>query len=174
MSRNFDPEYLQKIWDVQQTGPVGFFKHRVVIPIKYQGYTVSFTCRSYVGSEVRYLSCPTDMEAIPHKDILYGIDEVPSRNRGIVIEGCPDAWRFGPGSVATFGTKLTPSQLKLLCSFKRVVLFRDLDEAGEAAWALAAARLRFAGSRLDIVSPDGVDDAAELTQDEADYLMKIL
>lgn len=172
--RNFDPEKISKMFGVMQTGPVGWLSHRLYIPIKYHGYTISYTCRSYAGSGTRYLSCPQSQEAIPHKDNLYFIDEVPGRSRIVILEGCTDVWRMGPGSVATFGSKVTPAQLKLMCCFQRVVLFRDLDEAGERAWAQVGARLRFAGVRLDIVSPEDVGDAAELPQNEADYLMRTL
>lgn len=172
--RNFDPEKISDMFGVMQTGPAGWLRHRLYIPIKYYGYTISYTCRSFIGSEVRYLSCPQDKEAIPHKDNLYFIDEVPGRNRLVVVEGCTDVWRMGPGCVATFGSKVTPAQLKLMCSFKRIVLFRDLDEAGERAWQQVGARLRFAGVRLDIVAPENAGDAADLPQNEADYLMRIL
>lgn len=172
--RRFDPEKLIRMWGILQTGPVGTYKFRIVIPIKFLGYTVSYTCRSYVGHETRYMSCPTQLEAIPHKEILYGLDEVPSKKRLVVVEGGgPDVWRMGPGCVSTFGTKVTPAQIKIMTNYKRVILLRDLDEAGLLAWEKVAARLRFAGTELVIVDPPA-QDPAELTDNEAEYLMRNL
>ena len=173
-SRGFDAEAIERLWDVSEIGPVGRHKFRLFIPIKFQGYAVSWTCRSIVGSDVRYLSCPTEKEMVPHKQILYGIDEVPSRNRLVVVEGCTDVWRLGPGSVATFGTKFTQSQLKLMSSFARIVLIRDSDSAGRMAWDKLAMQLEGLGLPVLVHSLDGAEDAAALPQDEATYLMKTI
>lgn len=172
--RGFDAEQLARLWDIKMTGPVGRYKFRIYIPIKFQGYTVSFTCRSYVNSDIRYLSCPSSQEKIPHKQILYGIDEVPNRNRIVVVEGCTDVWRLGPGAVATFGTKFTQSQLKLLSAFKRIVLVMDSDAAGASAWRKLAAQLEGFGIATFLHDLGGVEDAAALSQVEADYLMRTL
>lgn len=176
--RNFDVEYLEKVFGLKQTSFMGWLNHRLFIPIFYQGYMISYTCRSYAGSETRYISCKADSEAIPHKDNLYHLDDVPGRRRIVVVEGCTDVWRLGSGAVATFGTKVTPSQIKILCQFKNVILLRDLDNAGRIAWDSIAARLRFTGTRLKVINPQEIShtatDAAELTQDEANYLMRSL
>lgn len=175
MERGFDVDELERLWDIRMFGPVGRYKFRIYIPIKFQGLTISYTCRSYVGSDVRYLSCPSAEEKIPHKQILYGIDEVPSRNRVVVVEGCTDVWRLGPGAVATFGTKVTQSQLKLLSAFKKIVLVRDSDTAGRVAWGKLKAQLE--GFGLDVIAhtlDSGVEDAASLPQSEANYLMRTL
>lgn len=176
--RNFDPEKLEKMYGLKDTGLGGVLKGRIFIPIHYQGYMISYTCRSYVGSDLRYFSCSSEKEAIPHRDNLYLIDEVFGNQRLVVVEGCADAWRLGPGAVATFGTKVTAAQLKILCQFKRIFLLRDLDEAGRVAWEKVGARLRFAGVKLKIIKPSEISstakDAAELTQNEANYLMRSL
>ena len=173
-NQGYDAEELEHLWDIKMTGPVGRYKFRIFIPIKFQGFTVSFTCRSYVGSDVRYLSCPSAEEKIPHKQILYGIDEVPNRNRIVVVEGCTDVWRLGPGAVATFGTKVTQSQLKLLSAFKKIVLIRDSDKAGAVAWRKLEAQLEGFGLNAVVHTLEGVEDAAGLSQVEANYLMRTL
>ena len=171
--RGFDPDRLAKEFDLMSTGPVGTHRLRIVIPVQYQGFNVSYTCRSYVGSETRYLACAEDKELIPAKDILYNIDSVSSKKSIAVTEGCPNVWRLGAGSVATFGTKVTPSQLKFLVQFKRVVLIRDMDEAGLQAWTDLSCRLQAFG--VDTVMPDlDVPDAALLDEREAKYMMKQL
>ena len=173
-ARDFDPDKLIKLHDLRQTMPTGKYNYRLLIPVKYHGYNVSYTARSIINHDTRYMSCTASDECVPIKDVLYFIDEVPGRNRVVVMEGCFHVFRFGPGSVATFGTAVTPAQLKLLTAFKRVVLFQDLDDAGEAAWQKVASRLRFAGSRLDVIKPDSAADAADIPQVEADYLMRTL
>lgn len=172
--RGFDAEVLQKLWDVKQFGPTGKYKFRIYIPIKFQGHTISYTCRSYVGCETRYLSCPSALEKIPHKQILYGIDEVPNNKRIVVVEGCTDVWRLGPGAVATFGTKFTHSQIKLLSKFRKIVLLRDMDAAGATAWGKLEKTILALGLDVSVVALDGVGDAAELSQIDANHLMKIL
>lgn len=176
--RNFDVEYLERVFGLKQTPFLGWLKHRVFIPIFYHGHMISYTCRSYINSDVRYISCNADSEAIPHKDNLYHLDDVPGKKRIVVVEGCTDVWRLGSGAVATFGTKVTASQIKILCQFKNVILLQDLDNAGRTAWASVAARLRFTGTKLVIISPAEISstakDAAELTQNEANYLMRSL
>lgn len=172
-SRNFDPKRLEKEFDLMSTGPIGSHRLRIVIPVQYQGFNVSYTCRSYAGSETRYLACAEAHELIPAKDILYNIDSVSSRNSVAVVEGAPDVWRLGAGAVGTFGTKVTPSQLKFLVQFRRVVLIRDMDDAGQNAWAEVQARLQAFGVDAfvhDLEAPD----AAELDEREAKYLMKQL
>ena len=172
-SRNFDPDQLAKEFDLMSTGPVGKHRLRIVIPVQYNGFNVSYICRSYAGSETRYLACPDAEELVPAKDILYNIDSVPNRQKIVVVEGATDVWRLGAGSVATFGTKVTPSQLKFLVQFRRVVLIKDMDDAGQDAWGEIYARLQAFG--VDAVIHDlDVADAAELDEREAKYLMRQL
>lgn len=171
--RNFDPFRLEKEFDLMATGPVGKHRLRIVIPVQFKGFNVSYTCRSYAGSETRYIACDAEDELVPAKDILYNIDNVTSRRSVVVVEGCTDTWRLGAGCVATFGTKITFSQLKFLVQFKRVVLIRDMDDAGLNAWEDAYSRLCAFG--VDAVIQDlDVPDAAEMDEREAKYLMKQL
>lgn len=175
-ARGFDPERLEKEFDLMATGPVGKHRLRIVIPVQYQGFNVTYTCRSYAGSDTRYIACDGADELIPAKDILYNIDSVPSRKSIAVTEGCPNVWRLGAGAVATFGTKVTPSQLKFLVQFRRVVLLRDIDDAGLNAWRELHARLSAFGVDVDMPNlglPEG-SDVAEMDEREAKYLMRQL
>lgn len=176
--RDFDPEKLEREFELKDTGLGGHWKGRVFIPIFVQDRMISYTCRSYVGSETRYLSCSSEKEVSPHADNLYHADNLFGHKRVVVVEGCADVWRLGNGAVATFGTKVTASQLKLLCKFQRIFLLRDLDEAGRIAWDKIGARLRLAGVELKIIKPSDISltakDAGEFTQQEADYLMRSL
>lgn len=172
-SRNFDPFQLEREFGLMATGPVGKHRLRIVIPVQYQGFDVSYTCRSYAGSETRYIACSLEKELVPAKDILYNIDAVPSRKSIAVTEGCPNVWRLGAGAVATFGTKATASQLKFLVQFRRVVLIRDMDAAGLEAWTELQARLAVFGIEVEMPKLD-VLDAAEMDEREAKYMMRQL
>lgn len=169
--RNFDPDEIEKLYHVQETGFVGPYRGRIVIPVMFAGYMISYVCRSYTGSETRYMACPTDKEAIPAKDILYNIDNVPNKQRIVVVEGITDVWRLGDGAVATLGTKVTPSQLNFLIQFARVVLIRDMDNAGSVAFTELQARLRAFRIPTSVIKIDA-EDAAALDPREAKYLMK--
>lgn len=172
--RGFDPCLIESLYGVRQTGPVGFHRHRLVIPITYHGHVVSWTCRSIIGSEVRYITCDEKNEAIPSKDILYNYDHIINRNKVVVVEGCTDVWRLGHGAVATFGTKVTASQTKILTRFSRIYLYQDLDEAGTIAWRKVSRILQAAGCEVITIKPKEVGDPSEMSDAEAKYLMKSL
>ena len=89
-----------------------------------------------------------------------------------MVEGIADAWRLGPGAVATFGIKYTPQQITALKSFKRVSLLYDTDdEAMKQANKLAYALAPFC--TVEILGLfEG--DPADLPQSEADKLMRSL
>lgn len=172
--RNFDPSLIESLYGVRQTGPVGFHRHRLVIPIIYHGHMVSWTCRAIHGSEIRYITCNEKDEAIPSKDILYNYDNLIGRNRIVVVEGCTDVWRLGHGAVATFGTKVTASQAKILTRFNRIFLYQDLDEAGTIAWRKVSGLLRAAGCEVITIKPREYEDPSEMSDVEAQYLMRNL
>jgi len=84
------------------------------------------------------------------KSVLYGVDYI--RHAAVVVEGPADAWRVGPGAVATFGVVVTPDQLARLARFPvRVVCF-DSDPPGRARAAkLVSALAPFPGKTYDVV-----------------------
>jgi len=75
--RKFDPEVIEKIWDVQGTGPISLmdgisFSHRLVIPIYWENRIVSFQTRDITAKHsLRYITCPEQRERIKHKHIFY-------------------------------------------------------------------------------------------------------
>jgi len=76
-NRNFDPEYLEKEWNLFGTGPLSKldninYKYRIIIPFIWDKKVVSFDSRDITGKQIRYLACPAERELIPHKNILYG------------------------------------------------------------------------------------------------------
>jgi len=123
--RGFDPEELERKYNLLGTGPAGHLPHRIVVPIFHRRRMVSWQARDITGlAELRYISAGKDKEKIFHKDILYNLDNC--RGRAVItVEGITDAWRLGDGCCATFGTKVRPAQVKLLAGFDRVFFVYD-------------------------------------------------
>lgn len=173
-SRGFDAEKVIREFQLQQTGPVGQHRHRLIIPIQYKGHTVSYTCRGIIGQQVRYITCSAHREMIPSKEILYNADNARNKKAVVVVEGCTDVWRLGRGSVATFGTRFTPKQIMALAEFERVYLLQDSDFAGNNAWADLDTQLRARGARPVRMTLTECKDAGDLPDADAQYLMKTL
>lgn len=172
--RGFDAERVVREFGLQQTGPVGQHRHRLLIPIQYKGHIVSYTCRGIIGQQIRYITCAAHREMIPSKDILYNIDNARNKKAVLVVEGCTDVWRLGRSSVATFGTRFTPKQVQLMAEYERVFLLQDNDFAGNNAWADLYVQLRARGSEPINMMLETGKDAGELSDTDANYLMKTL
>jgi hypothetical protein len=178
IKRNFDPDKLEKEWNLVGTGVISFldkidYKFRIIAPIFWEGRQVSFQGRDITNkSNTRYKACPETREIIKHKHIVYGRQE-KWKDVGICVEGITDVWRLGFDSFATFGIKYTPQQLRLIAkTFKRVfVLFDDDPQAIEQANKLIS-ELRFRG--IDSLRISIKNDPASMSQNEANYLIKQL
>jgi len=116
-------------WNLQSTGYVGNYKHRIFAPVTLEGQMVSFQCRaSHPNQSPPYLACAEKDEIVHHKHILYGFDQAVSKNKCIVVEGITDVWRLGKGAVATFGKKYTKEQIQMLANnFNEIFIFSDSD-----------------------------------------------
>lgn len=171
--RGFQVGKLLQRWGLKSTGPMGAYKHRVVVPITFQGKIVSYTARDVTGrAEIKYKSCKLEDEVVYHKSILYGLDLLPYRT-GVIVEGCPDVWRLGPGAVATFGIEFTPDQV--MCAAIHLdyafIFFDPEPQARKQAEKLGLA-LSALGVGVEILNaPDGHPDPGDMPQDEADELM---
>ena len=109
-SRGFNPEEIERIWNVQGIGLAVKYSHRLFIPIEYQGEVVSWTTRSIRDdADMRYISAPEEDEALNHKELLYGDDK--AQHAICVVEGPTDAWAIGPGTIATCGTAISRAQM---------------------------------------------------------------
>jgi len=177
--RLFDPEYLERKYNLQSTGPIALldhsdYRHRIMIPYYWNYEQVSFDSRDVTGKNTsKYMACPKNREIIPHKEILYGAQE-KWNSTGICVEGCTDVWRFGDNSFAVSGIKYTPKQVRLITkTFKRVFVCFD----GEESQALEQANklvseLKFRG--VDSFRVDIEGDPGGMDQKEANYLVKQL
>jgi hypothetical protein len=177
-NRNFDPAYLEKLWGLLGTGVYSKldnidYKFRIVIPFVWGGKVVSFDTRDITGKDPgRYKACSKERELIPHKEIIYGKQEL-FKSSAICVEGPTDCWRFGPFSFAVSGIKYTPYQLRLIAkTFKRVAVCFDGEEQAKVQATKMVAELKFRG--VDAFRVDIEGDPGGMGQNEADYLVKQL
>lgn len=170
-----NPERLASEWGLLGTGPHGPYKFRIIIPVYYKGEAVSYTSRDITGrSALKYKSCSQEDEVKPIKDCLYGIDKAAG-DSVVVVEGPADAWKFGPGAVATFGIKWTKAQANILAqTFSHVTIFFDPEpQAYQKAKELAD----YIGweCQADVVTPGKWRvDPGGLSEEEARGVMKEL
>lgn len=177
-NRNFDPDYLVKVWGLLGTGPVSNldkidYKLRIIIPFIWGNELVSFDSRDITGKDPgRYKACPKDREIIAHKSILYGKQEA-WKNTGILVEGPTDVWRLGTSSFACSGIKYTPEQVRVIPNyFKRIAVCFDDDPQAKIQANKIVAELKF--RNVDAFRIDIKGDPGDMEQNEADYLVKQL
>lgn len=155
-SRNFDPKEIQKIWQIGGIGISPQLSWRIWLPIIYQKEIVSWTTRSISNDvKLRYISAREEEESVSHKTILYGIHL--AQHTIIIVEGPLDAWRIGPGAVATFGISYTEQQMRLASRFPiRVIVFDNETKAQLKARQLFNDLSVFSGQNylVNLDSPD--------------------
>ncbi len=170
-NRGFNWRKIEKIWKIHGIGIASRLQWRIWIPIHYHGEIVSWTTRSISNNPntTRYISAGVDEELIPHKELLYGEDSV--RHAIIVNEGPINAWRIGPGAVATFGVGYTQEQLLKISKYPiRAVCFDNEYEAQKRAKKLVNDLSVFPGETFNILLD--AKDVAEETQKNIDRIRK--
>ena len=124
--RRFDVSVIEK-YDLYATGPIGDYKHRLIIPIYMNNRMLGFVGRDVSGKSPIPYKNSSDVYSIKDaKQCLYNVDNVP-RKTVVIVEGVFDAWRIGDGAVATFGTRYTHEQLLLLRGMRRAFVMYDAD-----------------------------------------------
>lgn len=180
ISRNFDPDKLERDWNLLGSGPVSLldninYRHRIILPFYWNGKIVSFDSRDITGKhKSKYMACPKSRELVPHKSILYGRQE-KWKDTGICVEGPTDVWRLGTQSFAVSGIEYTARQVRQMAkTFKRIfVLFDDDPQAVVQANKLVA-ELRFRKVEAIFMESILAPDPGSVKQSDADYLVKQL
>lgn len=174
VDRAFAPEYLAEQFGLLGTGALGPYKFRIIAPILFNGELVSYQGRDITDKQsAKYKACPRELERIHHKHIVYAYDM--AKQDVLVVEGVTDVWRMGPGSVALFGIKFTPAQVKLLTAFRRVfVWFDEEDPEAEEQNHRLISDLAALGTEAESIRVGIEGDPGDLKQEDADYIMREL
>lgn len=171
--RGFDPAELETLWKIQGLGrDAGRLAWRVLIPIFLESKPVSWTTRSITDSGQRYLSAPSEKEAVPHKHLLYGEDYCGLSV--IVVEGPFDVWKIGPGAVCVFGTTLSDEQVSRLSRFPYRYVCLDAQPSGQkAAERLCRQLATLPGETYNVVLESG-KDPSRASEKELRKLKKLI
>lgn len=174
--RNFRVKYLTDFWGITGTGPFSKldginYSNRIIAPIHWNGKLVSWQSRDIIGrTKLKYMACPQARERIEHQTILYG-KQTEWKPRGICVEGITDVWRFGKYSFATFGIDFTDEQfIQIWNSFDEVAIAFDPDPQAQVQAEKLMNRLIPKGVKAWMIPLEC--DPADMTQDDADYLVK--
>ena len=175
--RGFNAKEVTERYGLLGTGPVSpldgiDYKHRIIIPISWEGRVVSFQGRDITDrSQVKYLACSESREIINHKTILYGDGNWQRENPCIIVEGVTDAWRIPWQVAAVFGIQYKIEQVKLIAGmFKHVIVVFDDDPQAVVQSKKLSADLRFRG--VDARSEFIQGDPGGLTDEQARYLVR--
>lgn len=170
--RRFAPRTLVKTWGVLSGPMMGRWRYRIIIPIEVKGRALSFIGLDHTGDrDVKYLAASTSESILPTKALLYGADHV--HRSVVVVEGVTDAWRIGPGAVATLGMGVTPKQvdslLKLDADHYHIMF--DGESLAIANAHKLGRELRMAGKDVEVIELDD-GDPGDLPDDEAEAIRK--
>lgn len=128
--RGFDPDELEKVWGIQGIGLAAKLAWRIFIPIQdHNENNASWTTRSLCEDGARYVSASVQQEAVSRRSLLYG--EHLCKKSVIVVEGPTDAWRVGPGAVATMGVSFSRSQVLRLSRYPMRVICMDTEKGAQ-------------------------------------------
>lgn len=170
-NRGFIPEKLEELYNIKGTPAYAPIGARVVIPIYCDGILISWTARSVTDTDPRYLICPKNKEAMSNRSVLYGWQY--GMKMAVVVEGIFDAWRLGPGAVATMGLGFSPEQVELLSTLNKVYILFDNDKPARKRSMDMAERLILL-TDVSVLELSGYHDPAEVPQKKADKWMKEL
>lgn len=186
--RGFNPSDLEFYYNIRYTGMMEKWEgtdwgFRVIIPVlDIDGTLKSFQGRDATGkSALRYLFPPATKTIRDSKQLIYGANLCTRRSRVVVVEGVFDAWRLGPGAVATFGTSVTREQISILSNWEQVVLCFDPEPEAQAHAKEIAVELNAIGRNVVVACEDfgknadgSAKDIADLSNDDAASLRRQL
>lgn len=171
-TRGFDPEEIQRKYQIRFCYQIGRFPYRIIIPVILDGKVVNLTARDVTGEQApKYKNLSNDEAIRPMKDCLYNFDSVSDRI--IIVEGVTDVWRIGQGSVATMGTEYTLKQIALIMKkdIKKAFILYDADATRKAE--KLANELSILIPTVEVITLDS-GDPADMKPEEVKQLRKEL
>ncbi|HEV2348720.1 MAG TPA: DNA primase [Terriglobia bacterium] len=167
----FAPEMAEKsglvLRDQESNRRYDRFRRRIIFPIQNEsGKVVAFGARALGEDQPKYMNSP-ETPIYSKSRVLYHLDRAGSEIRkldyAILVEGYMDCIAVAScgieNVVASCGTSLTESQIRLLGRFaKRVVVNYDPDSAGTAATERSLTLLLEEGFEAKVLAlPGGLD-----------------
>jgi DNA primase len=160
------------------------FRRRAIFPISNEsGKVVAFGGRALGDDQPKYLNSP-ETPIYTKSRILYNLDRAGSQIRklesAILVEGYMDCIAVASAGfenvVASCGTSLTESQVRLLGRFsRRAVVNYDPDSAGMAATERSLALLLEEGFQAQVLAlPGGMDPDTFIRRQGADAYRRLL
>lgn len=160
------------------------FRRRITFPIANEsGKIVAFGCRALGDDQPKYLNSP-ETPIYSKSNVLYHLDRAKEALRrsdfAVLVEGYMDAIavaRAGVSNVvASCGTSLAESQIKLLGRFtRRVMVNYDPDTAGQAATERSLSLLLEQGFEVRVLAlPGKADPDTFIREQGADAYSKLL
>ena len=183
--RGFDPDAIEREWGVLSTGPASYldeisYRHRLLIPVRWDGAEVSFQARDVTGrSDRKYMACPPEREVRSHKTLLYGRQECWG-DVAVIVEGVTDVWKLGSKACAVFGIQYRTEQVvEIARRFRRAMVVFDPEPAARRQADRLADQLRVrlsGGAEVVDLRKMGIDasDPGSMTRDDAEHLMREL
>ncbi|HLW78209.1 MAG TPA: DNA primase [Terriglobia bacterium] len=174
----FDPAILEKsglvLSDEEGKRRFDRFRRRVIFPIANEsGKVVAFGGRALGDDQPKYLNSP-ETPIYTKSRVLYHLDRAAGAIRKadevILVEGYMDCIAVASAGVervvASCGTSLTESQIRLLSRYtRRVVVNYDPDSAGVAATERSVGGLLEEGFEVRVLAlPVGLDPDAFIRQ----------
>lgn len=168
IKRGFDPDFIFKKYNLLCNGPIGQYRHRLIVPFYLKKRLVTYSTRDVTGkAKIPYINYPSGI--LTTKETLYNIDSC--NDIALVVEGLIDCWKIGDSCCATMGVQWTIEQLELLSNFKRVfVLFDTEDRAQESAKRLCS-DLSCVVSYVERLELDE-DDPGSMNEEDIKHLRK--
>lgn len=179
--RGFSPSKLEKLFKLKGTTSYSIlddghgksldYRFRIIIPFIIDNEIVSFDARDITNLQFsKYQACPATRETMPHKNIIYGVQEAWG-DVGICVEGPSDVWRLGENAFATSGIEYKQAQVRMISSiFKKIaVIYDDEPQAQKQARKLVK-DLQFRNVEAYNIKIKG--DPGDLPQRAANKLVK--
>lgn len=183
-SRNFDPGYLMKKYNIVGGGIDGDWKFRIIVPVFYQGRLMSWTGRSILPKEKlnelkipRYKNLSIEKSVRNIKELFFNIDNCKS-DTVVLTEGAFDVLRFDGNAICSMGTELTESQVGLLADrFNKIFILFDNEPEAQKKARKFGLQLSSIGLDVEIVNAYedfGKNDMGECSPEEIKIIKKEL
>lgn len=183
-SRDFDPKYLYKKYNIVGGGIDGPWKFRIIIPVYYQGKLMSWTGRSILSKKKlkelaipRYKNLSIEKSVKNIKELFFNIDNCKS-DTVVLTEGAFDVLRFDGNAICSMGTELTEGQINLLSNrFRKIfILFDNEPEAQKKArkFGLQLSAIGLDVEIVDAYGDFGKNDMGECSREEINKIKKFI